>query len=187
MAGVDIDVGRRGRRRSLDSDINMIPMIDLMMVTVSFLLITAQWTLMARLDAEGKRPGAGGEAPEAVERTLHIEARTPGRFVLEWKRGHDTVDSIDVPRADGPAVASDVASIRYPELAAAIESEWKTKGQHTGAGDVAFDRAVVHAPNDMPAAALVAIFDAVRQPKRALKLGAKTYQVAAIRASLATD
>ena len=60
MAGLDIDVGTRARRRSLDSDVNMIPMIDLMMVTISFLLITAEWSHMARLDADAQVPGPNG-------------------------------------------------------------------------------------------------------------------------------
>ncbi len=35
MAGVDVAGLGGGRRRSLDSEINMIPMIDLLMVTIS--------------------------------------------------------------------------------------------------------------------------------------------------------
>jgi len=34
MAGVDVAGLGGGRRRSLDSEINMIPMIDLLMVTI---------------------------------------------------------------------------------------------------------------------------------------------------------
>src|SRR5262249_9164018 len=48
MAGVSVG-GSRGPRRSLDSEINMIPMIDLLMVTISFLLITAVWVHSQRL------------------------------------------------------------------------------------------------------------------------------------------
>ncbi|MDP9148608.1 MAG: biopolymer transporter, partial [Myxococcota bacterium] len=39
MGGVDVGGGGKGKRKSLDSEINMIPMIDLLMVTISFLLI----------------------------------------------------------------------------------------------------------------------------------------------------
>jgi len=51
MGGVSVDSGGKGGRRSLDSEINMIPMIDLLMVTISFLLITAVWTHMSRINA----------------------------------------------------------------------------------------------------------------------------------------
>jgi len=57
MGGVSVDSGGHGGRRSLDSEINMIPMIDLLMVTISFLLITAVWSHMARLNADAQVPG----------------------------------------------------------------------------------------------------------------------------------
>ena len=56
MGGVSVESGGGGRR-SLDSEINMIPMIDLLMVTISFLLITAVWTHMARINADAQVPG----------------------------------------------------------------------------------------------------------------------------------
>ena len=56
MAGVDVG-GGKGKRRSLDSEINMIPMIDLLMVTIAFLLITAVWSHMSRINADAQVPG----------------------------------------------------------------------------------------------------------------------------------
>lgn len=47
MAGVSVESGGGGGgRRAVDSEVNMIPMIDLLMVTISFLLITAVWSHM---------------------------------------------------------------------------------------------------------------------------------------------
>ena len=57
MAGVDVGGGSSGKRRTLDSEINMIPFIDLLMVTISFLLITAVWSHMACLNADAQVPG----------------------------------------------------------------------------------------------------------------------------------
>jgi len=57
MGGIDVGGGGAGKRKSLDSEINMIPMIDLLMVTISFLLITAVWTHMARINADAQVPG----------------------------------------------------------------------------------------------------------------------------------
>ena len=51
MAGIDVG-GRKGGRKRLDSEINMIPMIDLLMVTISFLLLTAVWVQNSRLTAK---------------------------------------------------------------------------------------------------------------------------------------
>ena len=88
MAGIEVGLGGRARRKSLDSEINMIPMIDLLMVTISFLLITAVWSHMSRLDADAQVPGHDGE-PKKVEpeKRLHVEMRAPDRFVLAWKQG----------------------------------------------------------------------------------------------------
>ena len=40
MAGVDVGP-QRGGKRATNSDVNMVPFIDLLFVTVAFLLITA--------------------------------------------------------------------------------------------------------------------------------------------------
>ena len=42
MGGVDVGGGGKGKRAT-NSDINMIPFIDLLMCTIAFLLITAVW------------------------------------------------------------------------------------------------------------------------------------------------
>ena len=57
MGGVDVGGGGGKGRRATDSEINMIPFIDLLMVTISFLLITAVWSQMARLNADAQVPG----------------------------------------------------------------------------------------------------------------------------------
>src|SRR5689334_1159029 len=102
MAGVSVG-DSKGGRKPLDSDINMIPMIDLLMVTISFLLITAVWTHMSRLDASAQVPGPptgpiceGAECPK--EQKLHIDAKDPEKFTLSWKDGATVVRSIDIPR-----------------------------------------------------------------------------------------
>ncbi len=127
----------------------MIPMIDLLMVTISFLLITAVWTHMSRVNANAMVPGTRTELPPPPlhpEKQLHVIMQSEDRFVLVWKEGSVVVDSIDVPRAP-IAAASNKGVVRYDDLAAKITSEWKAKGQHTNEGDSAFDQAVVHTDN----------------------------------------
>jgi len=51
MGGVDVG-GGNGKKRATNSDINMIPFIDLLMVTIAFLLITAVWTTNSRINAD---------------------------------------------------------------------------------------------------------------------------------------
>src|SRR6266487_4191751 len=103
MGGVNVG-GGKGPRKTVDSEINMIPMIDLLMVTIAFLLITAVWTHMGRINADAQVPGPPRPDVEQEkvepEKQLHIEMRSAEKFVLIWKQGGTTVNSIDVPRKD---------------------------------------------------------------------------------------
>lgn len=60
MGGVNLPEG--GGKRTLDFELNLVPMIDLLACCISFLLITAAWTHLARLETVQKveRPGEGG-------------------------------------------------------------------------------------------------------------------------------
>jgi len=187
MAGLDIDVGTKARRRSLDSDVNMIPMIDLMMVTISFLLITAEWSQMARIDADSQVPGPNGETPGLSERQLHVEMRAQDKFVLLWKQGATTLEAIDVPRREVVTDEGPAQVVRFPELAARVETEWRAKGQHTTPTDPRSDQAVLHTSNDTEFKYMVGVIDAVRQTKRELRVGAKSYSVPALRIALAVN
>lgn len=193
MGGVNVDGGGSGRRRSLDTEINMVPMIDLLMVTISFLLITAVWVQSSRVEANANVPGPADTppcdsneagAPCKPEPKLHVQTSDPTKFVLVWKDGATVVRTAEVPRGSSPAKG---AQVTFPALAARITEEWKTSGQHRDATDKRFDRAVVHTANDMPYGEIVAVMDAVAKPKRAYSAGGKTVQAAAFETTFATD
>src|ERR1700712_4788523 len=121
MGGVDVGGGGgKGGRKSLDSEINMIPMIDLLMVTISFLLITAVWTHMARINADAQVPGPPRPdvEQEKVEpkKKLHIKMRSTEKFTLVWKQCATVVNSIDIPRKDDLRTENGAKLIRFPEL-----------------------------------------------------------------------
>jgi len=56
--GMDLGTGGKGKKKSLDAAINLVPFIDLMAVTISFLIMTAVWTQIGRLQVSQ----AGGNA-----------------------------------------------------------------------------------------------------------------------------
>ncbi len=58
MGGVNLPEG--GGKRTLDFDLNLVPFIDLLSCCISFLLITAAWTQLARLETIQKVEAAGG-------------------------------------------------------------------------------------------------------------------------------
>jgi biopolymer transport protein ExbD len=189
MAGVDVGGGKRGGRKSLDTEINMIPMIDLLMVTISFLLITAVWVNSSRMEASANVPGPVESPPceqpgGCKEQKLHVETKDPSKFTLVWKDGGTVVRSFDVQREGKPQRGG----VAFPTLASKLAEEHRASGQHREATDAKFDRAVVHAANDMPYHELIAVMDAVAQPKRAVRLaGGKTTEASAFEITFATD
>ena len=191
MAGVDVG-GGKGKRRSLDSEINMIPFIDLLMVTISFLLITAVWTHMSRLDATARVPDPNADGPRTPvenEKVLHVEMRQPDRFLLVWKSGTQVVSSVEVPRRDDVQDDKGHKLVRYRDLATKIEEEWKTHGSHRDTSDRALDRAVLHTDNETPYTFLIAAMDAIHQAHRAYtdpRTG-KTSDVSAFDITFATN
>jgi biopolymer transport protein TolR len=69
--------GKSGKK-PLDAAINLVPFIDLLSCCISFLLITAVWTQLARMDVTQKGQGAAGSTDEkppepTVNLTLYID------------------------------------------------------------------------------------------------------------------
>ncbi len=190
MGGVDVGGGGGGRRKT-DSEINMIPMIDLLMVTISFLLITAVWSHMSRINADAQVPGPPRpdteQTPQEPEKTLHIEMRTPDKFTLIWKQGGTVVSTVDVPRRDNVVENNHVKEVHYPDLGAKIESEWKTTGQHRDASDKKFDQAVLHTDNETPYVNLIGVIDAIYTPKRDYGAGGKVEKMPALNVTFAVN
>jgi len=191
MGGIDVGGGGGGKRKALDSEINMIPMIDLLMVTISFLLITAVWTHMARINADAQVPGPPRPDVEQEktepEKQLNIEMRDEDKFVLVWKQGSTTVDSIDVPRKDVVTQQGAVEVVRFPDLAEKIESEWKAKGQHSNPTDRKLDQAILHTDNKTEFKYIIGVIDAVYQTHRDMQLGPKTEKLPAFNITFAVN
>jgi biopolymer transport protein ExbD len=153
MAGIDAGAANSGGRKTLDSEINMIPMIDLLMVTISFLLITAVWSHMARMEADADVPSNDARTPRpgAVPRILDVRVE-PERFVLTWREGSIVVSppgAVDVPRVRGT---------RYRALTDEIDRE---RPDYARPAPAARARAVVHEDNQTEYADLVAVLDAI--------------------------
>src|SRR3954462_14824131 len=99
MAGVDVGT-QGGARRATNSEINMIPFIDLLMVTIAFLLITAVWVNHSRIDADAQVPGPSGcgeDCAQPVGRVLHVTVGE-GEFDLAWRSGATVVSETKVAR-----------------------------------------------------------------------------------------
>ena len=89
MAG-GMDLGTGGKRRSLDAQLNLVPFIDLMAVTIVFLIMSAVWTQLGKLNVAqsgASDPEPGPTTQAALEMTmtstwldLKLDGRVLGRF-----------------------------------------------------------------------------------------------------------
>lgn len=66
--GVAVESGGKSGKKSVNADLNLVPYIDLLTCMVAFLLITAVWSQLARLNVHQKGQGQAGEdtPPEKV-------------------------------------------------------------------------------------------------------------------------
>jgi biopolymer transport protein ExbD len=62
----------KGGKKPLDAAINLVPFIDLLSCCISFLLITAVWTQLARMNVTQKGQGAAGSETEVKEQTVQL-------------------------------------------------------------------------------------------------------------------
>jgi biopolymer transport protein ExbD len=165
MAGIDVGGGHG--KKSVNHEIPLIPFIDFLLCLVAFLLVTAVWSQMARINADATVPGPPNpdKPPDDKKpRQLHVEMKGERKFQLVWKEGTTVVNTIDVPRKKVPF--GDSGDFKYPDLAEKISTEWKANGSHRAASDKKFDQAVLHTDNSTPFQDVVAVIDAIYTPQR---------------------
>jgi hypothetical protein len=135
-------------------------------------------------------PGPPREVePDKIEpeKQLHVEMRTPDKFVLIWKQSGTVISTVDVPRKDNLIVKDGKKSIRYPELAQKIEAEWKTVGTHRDATDKKFDQAILHTDNETAYVYLIGVIDAIYQAHRKYNIGGKAEDVPSFNVTFAVN
>ena len=80
MGGISVG-GGHGGKKSVDSEIPLVPFIDLLLCCVMFLLVTAVWNQLARLNANQQQPGqnAPNEPPPeaASDHQFHGRSGSP--------------------------------------------------------------------------------------------------------------
>jgi biopolymer transport protein ExbD len=181
MGGVSTGGGGKGGKRNVDQEINMVPFIDLLMVTISFLLITAVWSSMARLNANAQVPSSQKKSDtekkpkEKEPAVLHVRVSDKDKkFILQWQAGTKTDDIVSIDmEAD--------ASGRYPKLEEEIKKAYISgQGpQNLYGDDVAYsdkeapehganalNQAILHVDNAFPFAEVVKVIDAIYIPRR---------------------
>lgn len=159
MASFSVGEGHGGRR-ALDHALPLVPFIDFMVCLIAFLMLTAAWTQLSRINATGSAPGMPGP-PSGPVKELHVKASSQG-FDLSWQQGQLVLETEHVALAP---VEVDHER-RYPALNDAITRSWQAQGQHRSLTDPKLDRAVLHVQNDLPFDEIVAVLDALHAPRR---------------------
>ncbi len=96
MGGAAIpEAGGKGRKKPLDAVVNVVPFIDLLSCCLAFLLITAAWTQLGKLQVA--QSGGVGGPPAAEEPTLTVIITDKGFTLSLGQGGIET----DIPRAAG--------------------------------------------------------------------------------------
>lgn len=185
MAGVDVESGG-SKKRATNSDINMIPFIDLLMVTIAFLLITAVWSTSSRLTANAQTPGETGcgEQCPPQGKTMHVHV-TDTEFNVVWRSGATTLTEQRIPRQGVTGEAGGTSFVRYPELAKLVSEEWKRNGDHKNAADREVDRAVVHTADQLPFRDIAAVLDAINEPQREVAVNGTVAKIPAFATTFA--
>jgi biopolymer transport protein ExbD len=179
-----IDLGTPGARRETNRELALVPFIDVLLCLVAFLLVTAVWTQMSRVPVDAMQPGRPDCCPpQDKPKTLHLRVEDE-RFVLSWREGAALLQARDVPRR---AVATASGDTRFPDLASALETEWRVNGMHRAPSDPKRDSAVLHTSNTLAYADLVGVMDAVRAVRRPDSNGVSNKGDTAFSVSLAVD
>ncbi len=112
--GVSVENASSGGKgpRSVDLEMNLVPFIDMMTVLVAFLLITAVWTEIGRIDVT-TGAGKGGEEDEHTAKTLSVLIANDGVWL-----GVPELAARRVPHA-GEALDSTALDVALGEFALA--------------------------------------------------------------------
>jgi biopolymer transport protein TolR len=94
--GMDLGNTGKGGKKPLDAAINLVPFIDLMAVTISFLIMTAVWTQIGRLQVSQSAQSADSE-PQEQEKTVPLTLLITEKE-LKLTAGGSTFDPIPLVR-----------------------------------------------------------------------------------------
>lgn len=96
MAGVSVDTGGKGGKKSVDLNIPLVPFIDMLAMMITFLMMTAVWTQIGKLQVS--QGGAAGDSSEPPKPTLQLNLTVTERGYLLAAGA----ESVEIPKkSDG--------------------------------------------------------------------------------------
>ena len=112
---MDLGGSSKGGKKPLDAMINLVPFIDLMAVTIVFLIMTAVWTQLGRLQVSQSGTSQGEEVtpPPLMPITLLITDKE-----LKLTVGGSQLDAIPITRDDRQRIDITRLVLKLKELKA---------------------------------------------------------------------
>lgn len=86
MAGGGMAAPTKGGKKALDLTLNLVPFIDLLITNICFLLITAVWTQMSRINVSQKSQGQTADQEEQPP-----EQQVKLTILVEKERGYTLI------------------------------------------------------------------------------------------------
>ena len=94
--GMDLGTSHKGGKKSLDTAINLVPFIDLMAVTISFLIMTAVWNQINRLQvSQSGGPSENNSPPDSKTLPLNLLITEKGFTISSGG------SALDIPKVSG--------------------------------------------------------------------------------------
>ncbi|MGQ0505370.1 MAG: ExbD/TolR family protein [Myxococcaceae bacterium] len=95
--GMDLGQGGKGGKKPLDTAINLVPFIDLMACTIAFLIMTAVWTQIGRLQVSSSGGPADPNQEQKEDKTVPVSLLISEKE-LRLSVGGSVMDPIKVVR-----------------------------------------------------------------------------------------
>lgn len=112
--GMDMGTGGKGGKKPLDTTINLVPFIDLMAVTIVFLIMTAVWTQLGRLQVSQSGQSSSEQEPPPTQLqpiTLLITEKD-----LKLSVGGSQLDPIAITRDSSGRIEIEKLMVKLREL-----------------------------------------------------------------------
>jgi biopolymer transport protein ExbD len=110
---MDLGSSGKGGKKSLDAALNLVPFIDLMAVTIVFLIMSAVWTQLGRLQVSqsGQSPDPDPTPPVSQPIVMLVTERE-----LKLQVGGAALDPIAITRNERGALITDSLGKKLREL-----------------------------------------------------------------------
>lgn len=123
MAGGGAPTPAKGGKRSIDFVVNLVPMLDLLSVLVSFLLITAVWTQLARINVGSVMPKGSTKPQEQQQKQKPLKILVDEKGVYIKFHGDARAEFIEVGEGMLPRIADHLKGLGFKDAQANTEQK----------------------------------------------------------------